>query len=533
MTDQPLAGARVAVLIESQYIPGELRAIQQRFADYGAHVDLVSRLWGAPSQRFYSTVEPDGEGNVPELEWIEVDIDVDHVDPTGYDAVIPVANYPTVRMRYVEHPPTSQGAAEAVRNVPAVRFMRRAMQDRRVVKAAPCHALWLLTPSPDLLAGRRVTCNGVMIADVVNAGGIYTPPPDGSDEPHQVVVDDDLVTTTSWHATDVMVDTVRDLIIDRRDNPERFQSAGAGTATTAASSASQRQPGRGSRPSGAGRVLVLLSEWGYWGEELIGPLDQLDKANYTVDFCTPNGRRPNAIPVSMDPEFFDPPLQRPVTSVEMAERTKDIDDPTTRQGARLNNPISLADWLPRRPYFAAAQFVHRLETYREELQRAARAVDDYDALLIVGGAGPIVDMVNNQRVHDLILAFRAEDKPIAAECYGVACLAFARDMNERASIIAGKHVTGHCLEYDYQDGTHFVADRGKFLDFNMGPPPYPLEFILRDATAPDGAYHGNFGHPTSVIVDYPFITGRSTGDSVLTGQKLVEVLDSGLRRWGW
>ena len=72
-----------------------------------------------------------------------------------------------------------------------------------------------------------------------------------------------------------------------------------------------------------------------------------------------------------------------------------------------------------------------------------------------------------------------------------------------------------------------MKERGKFLDFNMGPPPYPLEFILRDATGPDGQFIGNVGHPTSVMVDYPFITGRSTPDSYLTGQKLVEVLDGG------
>jgi hypothetical protein len=70
-------------------------------------------------------------------------------------------------------------------------------------------------------------------------------------------------------------------------------------------------------------------------------------------------------------------------------------------------------------------------------------------------------------------------------------------------------------------------------DFNMGPPPYALEYILRDATGPDGRYHGNVGKETSVIVDYPFITGRSTPDSYLTGEKMVEVLDKGLKRWGW
>lgn len=36
-----------------------------------------------------------------------------------------------------------------------------------------------------------------------------------------------------------------------------------------------------------------------------------------------------------------------------------------------------------------------------------------------------------------------------------------------------------------------------------------------------------------MIVDYPFVTGRSTPDSYLTGQKIVEVLEDGLTRYGW
>ncbi len=137
--------------------------------------------------------------------------------------------------------------------------------------------------------------------------------------------------------------------------------------------------------------------------------------------------------------------------------------------------------------------------------------------------------MNNQRIHDLILGLlRRRQARRRGECYGVACLAFARNWEERKSILAGKNVTGHCIEYDYKDGTGFMG-----TDFNMGPPPYPLEWILRDATAPGGAYHGNYGHETSVIVDYPFVTGRSTPDSYLTGQKMIEVLENGLRQWGF
>lgn len=271
------------------------------------------------------------------------------------------------------------------------------------------------------------------------------------------------------------------------------------------------------------RVLVVLSEYGFWGEELIGPLETFDRAGYQVDFATPNGKRPVALPPSMDPEYVDPPLGRSVTTREVADKVKAID-----ASPRLDKPISLKDWLPERPYFSSASLIRDMEAYYKALDEVARDLDKYDALLIVGGSGPIVDLVNNDRVHQLILSFYRADKPVGAECYGVACLAFARELEDRKSIIWGKHVTGHCKEYDYKDGTGFMG-----TDFNMGPPPYALEYILRDATGPDGRYIGNFGKETSVIVDYPFITGRSTPDSYLTGEKMVEVLEQGLKRYGW
>jgi putative intracellular protease/amidase len=515
MAAKPLAGKKVAVVVESQFIPGEIKIYRERLASYGATVDLVSRLWGRKSSRFYSTVEPDDSGNVPPLEWLEVGLDFDAVNLDDYAAVIVAANYTSVRLRYSERAIDAGNAAEVARNAPAARFFREAMRNPRIIKGAPCHALWLLTPSPDILAGRKVICNPVVLADVLNAGALYTPCPRGTPPENQVVIDRDLVTNPSWHASEALVDAIRDLIVKPPAAPARPKEAAV-------------TPGKR-------RILTVLSNWGYWGEELVGPLGEFDRAGYAVDFCTPTGQRANAIPVSMDPDFFDPPLQRPVTSAEMAARVREIDDPATEQGKRLDNPINLGAWFPERPYFSASTFVRGLEAYNWQLEAAVAGIEKYDALLIVGGSGPIVDLANNQRVHDLILAFHRAGKLIGAECYGVTCLAFARDMNERRSLIWGKHVTGHCLEYDYKDGTAFVEARGRFLNFNMGPPPYPLEFILRDATGPDGGYHGNFGHPTSVIVDYPFVTGRSTPDSILTGQKMIEALDGDppLRRWGW
>jgi putative intracellular protease/amidase len=279
-------------------------------------------------------------------------------------------------------------------------------------------------------------------------------------------------------------------------------------------------------PRGQGskrRILIVLSSYGYWSEELVGPLEVFDAMGYEVEFATPDGQRPRPLPPSLDPDYIDPPLGRSVTTPEMARKGREL-----AHSGRLDNPLNLSALLPERPYFSQPVLVRALEAYHRQRERALRDFERFDALLLVGGSGPIVDMANNQRLHDLILGFVRSGRPIAAECYAVTCLAFARDMEDRRSILRNKHVTGHCLEYDYKDGTGFLG-----TTFNMGPPPYPLEYILRDATAPEGQYHGNFGKETSVIVDYPFVTGRSTPDSILTGQKLVEVLEHGLRQWGW
>lgn len=271
------------------------------------------------------------------------------------------------------------------------------------------------------------------------------------------------------------------------------------------------------------KILFVLSEYGYWGEELIGPLEVLENAGYEAVFATPTGKRPYALPPSMDDTFMDPPLGKTVVSREMAEKVRAME--TSR---RLDNPISLSKLLPERPYMSSNTYLRDFEAYNEKVAEAEKDFEDYEALLLVGGSGPIVDMVNNQRVHDLVLAFYRMGKPIAAECYGVACLAFARDYWLRKSILWGKRVTGHPIEYDYKDGTGFLG-----VDFNMGPPPYPLEYILRDAVGPDGQYIGNVGKKTSVIVDYPFITGRSTACSYLCGEKLLECLEKGLKRFGF
>lgn len=271
------------------------------------------------------------------------------------------------------------------------------------------------------------------------------------------------------------------------------------------------------------KILVMISEYGYWGEELVGPLDVLDAKGYETVFMTSKGRRAHALPPSAEAGYFDPPLFKVVTDEYYASRTRAVDGST-----RLDNPINLSTWFPVRPFFNSPNFGKELEAYYTKRDECWKQLAEYDALLLPGGSGPMIDMVNNQQLHDVILGFVNQNKLVAAECYCVTCLAFARDWTDRRSIILGKHVTGHALEYDYKDGTGVLG-----IDANFGPPFYPLELILRDAVGPTGQYHGGVGRTLSTILDYPFLTGRSTQDSRLVGELMVDVLENGLKRYGW
>ncbi len=272
------------------------------------------------------------------------------------------------------------------------------------------------------------------------------------------------------------------------------------------------------------KILAIVSEFGFWGVELVGPLEKLEAAGYQVEFMSVHGKKAEALPPSFDTTYMDPPLGVCVTTPIAAEKVKNFEATN-----RLENCLAMTDYFPERPYYSHPNFLRELENYYVQVKASQQKfTEEYDGILLVGGSGPIVDMVNNQRLHELVLGFYRANKVVSAICYGVAVLAFARDFNERKSIIRGKHVTGHCIEYDYHDGTGFLH-----TDFNMGPPPYVLEYVLADAVGPEGQYHGNFGKETSVVVDYPFITARSLQCSFEFGDKIVEMLDNGLVRYGW
>jgi protease I len=192
MNDRPLEGKKIAVLVEHEFVPGEIVGYRYGFTALGAEVHFMTRLWGQPNQTFVSDVEHLGETAVA----LVVDKDFQDCNLEDYAAILMAANYTSVRLRYFERPKGQPFSPDMVRSAPAVQFFARAMANPRIVKGALCHGLWILTPNPELLKGRKVVCHEVMLADVLNCGAQFVPPEETQDG---VVVDGDLVTGHDWH----------------------------------------------------------------------------------------------------------------------------------------------------------------------------------------------------------------------------------------------------------------------------------------------------------------------------------------------
>ena len=151
-------------------------------------------------------------------------------------------------------------------------------------------------------------------------------------------------------------------------------------------------------PRVPGAVLMVLSAaprqtladgstraTGYFLNEFYEPYRTLVDAGHTVAIATPNGR-----PAALDPESLDPKYWR-------------------------DHPEALA---------AAQQLVESLPNMRTPLALSdvlARA-EDYQGIVVPGGQGVMVDLLDDPVVHALLLTFGTSDRPVGLICHAPAIL---------------------------------------------------------------------------------------------------------------
>lgn len=166
-----LAGQKVAVLIESDYFEPEIFYYRQRFAEEGAELHLLTRLWGLPKITFH------GHEYQAPLEVTESFEDMSDEALREYSAIIVPSGIVADRLRYTD---------DITKLPPATDFLRRAFAEPTIIKGIICHGMWLIAPAPELIRGRRVTAHNNLHGDVINMGGVYVDA--------DVVEDDDLIT---------------------------------------------------------------------------------------------------------------------------------------------------------------------------------------------------------------------------------------------------------------------------------------------------------------------------------------------------
>ncbi|WP_030688631.1 DJ-1/PfpI family protein [Streptomyces sp. NRRL B-1347] len=189
-----LAGKRLGILLESGYVEEEIAYYQRRFAEDGAEVTLLTRLWGLSSITFT------GQGHQAPLT-VEGDLEaVDFHELLQYSALIVPSGQVAERLRYSE---------DVEQISPALELLRRAFRVPSVLKAFSCHGLQLLSAAPELLRDRPVTCHNNVAGDVRNMGAVYLN--------QDLVVDRDLITSRTVEHCHLLARTV----IERLDIPAR------------------------------------------------------------------------------------------------------------------------------------------------------------------------------------------------------------------------------------------------------------------------------------------------------------------------
>jgi putative intracellular protease/amidase len=197
------------------------------------------------------------------------------------------------------------------------------------------------------------------------------------------------------------------------------------------------------------RVAIVLSNpaistttgWpvGFWWSELTHPYFKFTELGYDVDIYSPNGGKCDPDPLS-DPE--DPGQWQAEDVISRGYKH----DPSFQQLLEATNSVDKV------------------------------VIDDYDALIVTGGQGPMFTFQTATNLQRKFSEFYESGKPTAALCHGVAILRYAL-LADGTPLVQGKTVTGFSnVEEDFSDQA--VWESGQ-LEPDKHVMPWRIEDELR------------------------------------------------------
>ncbi|MEV8045262.1 type 1 glutamine amidotransferase domain-containing protein [Streptomyces griseoluteus] len=207
---------------------------------------------------------------------------------------------------------------------------------------------------------------------------------------------------------------------------------------------------------------------GYWAEEFAMPYKALTDAGHEVVVATPNGVTPNVDMMSLRPSMAG--------GVDGALELEEI----IRSAEVMRRPLKLSDV--------------RLE--------------DYDAVYLPGGHGPMSDLAYDTDAGRLLTAQLASGDPLAIVCHAPASLLATRIHG--VSPFKGYRVTGFTNEEEEGVG---LASRA----------PWLLEDELKDKVGVD--YSRGPAWEPYMVEDRNLVTGQNPHSAAVLADRLLEILN--------
>ena len=151
----------------------------------------------------------------------------------------------------------------------------------------------------------------------------------------------------------------------------------------------------------------------YWAEEFAAPYKLITEAGHEVVVATPNGVTPNVDMMSLRPSMAG-----------------------GEQGA-----------------LDLEEIIRSAEVMRRPLQLSDVRLEDYDAVYLPGGHGPMADLALDADVGRILTAQLASGKPLAIVCHGPSAILATRIHGE--SPFKGYRMT--CFTNDEEEGVGLAS----------------------------------------------------------------------------
>lgn len=240
-----------------------------------------------------------------------------------------------------------------------------------------------------------------------------------------------------------------------------------------------------------GKVLLIASNpsvskqtgWpiGVWFAELAHPYWVFSEAGYSVDIASPDGGE-----IKFD-GFSDPEDASKYAGFDYVSLGFKKDE---SKMALAKNTLKLSDVNP----------------------------DDYKAIFVCGGQGPMYTFIDNTSLHKFFTDFYQTGKPAAAICHGT-CILLKTRLSNGKYLVEGKRWTG------------FAASEEQYADNYVGQKIQPFRIEDEARKMPNSRFEVGAPFSAYAVKDGNLITGQQQNSGAAAAELVVQALEKDKARY--